>query len=112
MAARGTCATGGDAGDWFSKPRSQEDSVGLVAALRPGLDETGFVEERNVRIEFRWAEGHYDRFPGAPETWLRTEWLQSLPPAPPVHWLPRPRPLRSQSFFRLERIPFNSIGAG
>jgi len=48
----------------FLSPRSQEDSVGLVAALRAGLGETGFVEERNVRIEFRWAEGHYDRFPG------------------------------------------------
>jgi putative ABC transport system substrate-binding protein len=48
----------------FLSPRSQEDSIGLVAALRAGLGETGFVEERNVRIEFRWAEGHYDRFPG------------------------------------------------
>jgi len=43
--------------------RSREDSADLVAAFRAGLGETGFVEDRNMRIEFRWAEGHYDRFP-------------------------------------------------
>jgi putative ABC transport system substrate-binding protein len=35
----------------------------LIAALRQGLTENGFVEDRNVAIEFRWAEGHYDRLP-------------------------------------------------
>jgi putative ABC transport system substrate-binding protein len=35
----------------------------LVASLRRGLLETGFVEGRNVAIEYRWAEGQYDRVP-------------------------------------------------
>jgi ABC-type uncharacterized transport system substrate-binding protein len=34
-----------------------------VAAFRQGLNESGFVEGRNVAIEFLWAEGHYDRLP-------------------------------------------------
>jgi putative ABC transport system substrate-binding protein len=34
-----------------------------VSAFREGLGETGFVEGRNVAIEFRWAEGHHERLP-------------------------------------------------
>jgi ABC-type uncharacterized transport system substrate-binding protein len=47
----------------FLGSRSPEDSASLVTAFRAGLGESGFVENRNVMIEFRWAEGHYDRLP-------------------------------------------------
>src|SRR6516165_1154941 len=33
----------------------------LVAAFHEGLKETGTAEGKNVAIEYRWAEGHYDR---------------------------------------------------
>jgi putative tryptophan/tyrosine transport system substrate-binding protein len=34
-----------------------------VAALGKGLDEAGYVEKRNLLVEYRWADFHYDRLP-------------------------------------------------
>jgi putative tryptophan/tyrosine transport system substrate-binding protein len=47
----------------YLSPESPEPFASRVAAFREGLAETGYVEDRNVAIEFRWAEGQYDRLP-------------------------------------------------
>jgi putative ABC transport system substrate-binding protein len=47
----------------YMSSRSPADSTVLVAAFRKGLSEAGYVEGQNVAIEYRWAEGQYDRLP-------------------------------------------------
>ena len=55
----------------FLNPGGPDTSAYLAAAFRQGLKETGYVEGQNVAIEYRWAEGHYDRLPA-----LATELVQ------------------------------------
>jgi putative ABC transport system substrate-binding protein len=47
----------------FLSSRSPGESKHLVAAFRAGLQTGGYVEGQSVAIEYRWAEGQYDRLP-------------------------------------------------
>jgi putative ABC transport system substrate-binding protein len=47
----------------FLNVASLEGYALYVAAFRDGLKESGYVEGQNVAIEYRWAEGQYDRLP-------------------------------------------------
>jgi len=47
----------------FLHSTSAGPNVGTVSAFREGLKQAGYVDGQNVAIEFRWADGHYDRLP-------------------------------------------------
>jgi putative ABC transport system substrate-binding protein len=47
----------------FLDPRSPDAILARLRDFRQGLKETGYVEGENVAIEYRWAEGQYDRLP-------------------------------------------------
>ncbi len=40
---------------------SPDTSAYLLAAFRRGLSDSGFIEGQNVAVEYRWAQGHFDR---------------------------------------------------
>jgi ABC-type uncharacterized transport system substrate-binding protein len=45
----------------------------LVAAFHDGLKQGGYIEGQNVAIEYRWAEGEYERLPGLAEDLVRRQ---------------------------------------
>jgi len=47
----------------YLSPRSSEVETELVRAFQQGLRETGYAEGKNITVEYRWAEGRYDRLP-------------------------------------------------
>lgn len=55
----------------FLSSRSPGESASVVAAFRESLNEAGFIEGRNIAIEFRWADGQYDRLPAMAADLLR-----------------------------------------
>jgi putative ABC transport system substrate-binding protein len=65
----------GGAAAWPLAARAQQSAMPVIGvlggssaqfrdALAQGLKETGYIKGHNVRIEYRWAEGAYDRLPG------------------------------------------------
>jgi putative tryptophan/tyrosine transport system substrate-binding protein len=48
----------------FLNTQSPGSIAHWMAAFHQGLKEVGFVEGQNVGVEYRWAQGHYDRLPG------------------------------------------------
>src|SRR5271169_2850234 len=47
----------------FLNGASPAQYTGPLSSFRQGLGEIGYVESQNVTIEYRWAEGQYDRLP-------------------------------------------------
>ena len=58
-----TCAKSGHAGHRLSCPESPGLFASRLKAFHEGLGESGYVEGRNVAIDYRWAEGQYNRLP-------------------------------------------------
>ena len=57
----------------FLNTGSSQSQTYLLAAFRQGLSEADYVEGKNVAIEYRWAEGRYDRLPAMASDLVRRQ---------------------------------------
>ncbi len=57
----------------FLHSESADGYARFVAAFRRGLEESGYVEGRNVTIDYRWAESHYERLPALAADLIRSQ---------------------------------------
>src|SRR4029077_4557982 len=70
----------------FLSSQSEATSAYLVAALRRGLNESGFIEGQNVAMEYRWTDGRYDQLPALAAELVRRAGavvVARCPPGPP-----------------------------
>jgi putative ABC transport system substrate-binding protein len=68
----------------FLHSASREPFAPMVAAFRESLNEAGFVEGRNVIIEYRWAEGRHDQLARLADELVRREVAVIVAAGPPA----------------------------
>jgi len=100
VAARARAAN--DAGVGFLSSGSPATFGHFVTAFRRGLNEAGYVEHRNVGVEYLWSEGQNDRLPALANDLVRAR-VSVICAGGPCGRAGRPRPPRQQSHRLHER---------
>ena len=84
----------------FLSGRARGEATEVLAAFHSGLNATGYVEGRNVAIEYRWADRQYDRLPDMAVELIRRQVAVIVATvATYPRWRRKRRPQRSQLCF-------------
>src|SRR5215471_5468759 len=84
----------------FVNSSTAQAQVLIAAAYRRGLEESGFVEGKNVLIESRWADGQYNRLPELIADLIKRNVTVIMAGGPPAALPQRTPPQRSPSYLR------------
>jgi putative ABC transport system substrate-binding protein len=88
----------------FLNPATATELTPRVAAFHDGLNQLGFVEGKNVAIEYRWGQGQAERVPELAADLVRRQ-VAVIAATGALGELPKPPPLQFPLFLPSEAIP-------
>jgi ABC-type uncharacterized transport system substrate-binding protein len=88
----------------FLRPTPAAGFEYILNAFRQGLNDAGFVEGKNVAIEYRWADNQPDRLPGLAADLVRRQLAAIVGGALERRMQPKPQPRRRRSYSSWEPI--------
>jgi len=90
----------------YLSSKGEAAEAGIIAAVRQGLSDIGFVEGKNVSFAYRWSDGDYSRLPHLASDLVNNKVSVIAASGLPAALAARQQPPQSRSFSDLPSIPW------